>query len=42
MFKRSEVLNVSISEYAFGGKGVAKIATESGYYVILVDNAFPG
>ena len=42
MFKRSEVLNVSISEYAFGGKGIAKIATESGYYVIIVDNTFPG
>ncbi len=42
MFKRSEVLNVSISEYAFGGKGVAKIPTESGFYIVLVDNAFPG
>ena len=42
MFKRSEVLNVSISEYAFGGKGVVKIPTESGFYIVLVDNAFPG
>ena len=42
MFKRADVITVDITGYAFGGKGVAKIETERGDYVIFVDNAFPG
>jgi 23S rRNA (uracil-5-)-methyltransferase RumA len=42
MFKRSDVITVSIQEYAFGGKGVAKIPTEDGEYIVFVDNTFPG
>jgi len=42
MFKRADVITVDITGYAFGGKGVAKVATESGDYVIFVDNTFPG
>lgn len=40
--KRGEIITVDISSYAFGGKGVAKIPTEDGDYVIFVDNTFPG
>jgi 23S rRNA (uracil-5-)-methyltransferase RumA len=42
MLKRADVITVDISGYAFGGKGVAKIATDKGDYVIFVDNSFPG
>ncbi|MDC0098920.1 MAG: 23S rRNA (uracil(1939)-C(5))-methyltransferase RlmD [Crocinitomicaceae bacterium] len=42
MFKRADVITVEISGYAFGGKGVAKIPTDDGDYVVFVDNAFPG
>ncbi|MBL4862946.1 MAG: TRAM domain-containing protein, partial [Crocinitomicaceae bacterium] len=42
MFKRADVITVEISGYAFGGKGVAKVATENGEYVVFVDNTFPG
>ena len=40
--KRGEIITVDISGYAFGGKGVAKIPTEEGDYIVFVDNTFPG
>ena len=40
--KRGELVTLEISDYAFGGKGVAKIPTEQGAYIIFVDNTFPG
>ncbi len=40
--KRGEVITVDITDYAFGGKGIAKIPTENGDYIIFVDNTFPG
>ena len=40
--KRGEVVTVDITGYAFGGRGIAKIPTENGDYVIFVDNTFPG
>lgn len=42
MFNRAEVVSLQITGYAFGGRGVAKIPTENGDYVVFVDNAFPG
>ncbi|MDG1148136.1 MAG: 23S rRNA (uracil(1939)-C(5))-methyltransferase RlmD [Crocinitomicaceae bacterium] len=42
MFKRADVITVDITGYAFGGKGVAKVVTENGDYVVFVDNTFPG
>jgi len=42
MFHRSQVIDIQISDYAFGGRGIAKVPTENGDYVIFVDNAFPG
>lgn len=41
-FKRNEVLEVRIAKAAFGGKGIAKIETESGNLVVFVPNAIPG
>ncbi len=40
--QRGEVIEVKISEYAFGGRGIAKIPTEDGEYVVFIDNCFPG
>lgn len=39
---RGEIIKVKISEYAFGGRGIAKIPTEKGDYIVFVDNCFPG
>lgn len=40
--KRGEIVSLEISGYAFGGRGIAKIPTEDGDYIVFVDNAFPG
>ncbi|MCH2225451.1 MAG: 23S rRNA (uracil(1939)-C(5))-methyltransferase RlmD [Crocinitomicaceae bacterium] len=40
--KRGEIVTLDISGYAFGGKGIAKIPTDDGEYVVFVDNTFPG
>ncbi len=42
MIKRADVVTLEITGYAFGGRGIAKIDTENGEYVIFVDNSFPG
>lgn len=42
MFHRGEIIELTISGFAFGGNGVAKIPTEQGEYVVFVENAFPG
>lgn len=40
--KRAEVLDLEIEDFAFGGKGIARIKSEEGDYIVFVDNAFPG
>lgn len=40
--KRGDLITVTITDYAFGGKGIAKVETEQGEYVVFVDNTFPG
>ncbi len=40
--KRGDLITVTITDYAFGGKGIAKVETEHGEYVVFVDNTFPG
>lgn len=42
MFHRAEVVELLITDYSFGGKGIAKVPTEDGHYVVFVDNTFPG
>lgn len=42
MFHRGEIITVTITGYAFGGNGVAKIPTENGDFVVFVGNTFPG
>ena len=40
--KRNEVLALRIEDYAFGGKGIARIHTEDGSFVVFVPNTLPG
>lgn len=42
MFHRGEVVELTITDYSFGGRGISKISTEEGFYVVFVDNSFPG
>jgi 23S rRNA (uracil-5-)-methyltransferase RumA len=40
--KRGDIIEIEITDYAFGGKGIAKIETEQGFYVVFVHNTYPG
>ncbi|MCB0409141.1 MAG: 23S rRNA (uracil(1939)-C(5))-methyltransferase RlmD [Flavobacteriales bacterium] len=40
--KRGNIIEVKITDVAFGGKGIAKIATEQGDFVVFVPNTFTG
>lgn len=40
--KRGEILEVFVQEYAFGGKGIAKIKNEHGEFIVFVPNSLPG
>lgn len=42
MVKRGEEVVLDITDFAFGGKGIAKIPSEQGDYILFVNNAFPG
>lgn len=39
---RGDIVELDITGFAFGGKGIAKIPTEDGDYVVFVENTFPG
>ena len=41
-YRKGEMLELTITDYAFGGKGIAKIPTESGAFSIFVQNSLPG
>ena len=40
--KRGQVLELKIEDYAFGGKGIARIHSEEGSFVVFVPNTLPG
>jgi len=40
--QRAQEIDLEIVDYAFGGRGIARIQTDKGPFVIFVDNAFPG
>lgn len=40
--KRGEIITIEIQSYAFGGRGVGKLQTEQGEFVVFVDNTVPG
>ena len=41
-FHKGQVLRLTIEDMAFGGKGIARVETEKGPFVVFVQNAFPG
>ncbi len=42
MYKRGDKIEFEISDYAYGGKGISKIDTDSKRYVVFIPNTFPG
>lgn len=42
MFNRGEIIEIKITDFAFGGNGLAKIPTEEGQFIVFVENTFPG
>jgi 23S rRNA (uracil1939-C5)-methyltransferase len=42
LFKKGQDIEVVIDDMAFGGKGIAKIQTETGGFAVFVQNAIPG
>lgn len=42
MVNRGQEIEVTITDMAFGGNGIAKLSSEKGEYVIFVQNTFPG
>lgn len=42
MFHKGEIVELEIVDYAFGGRGIARVETDNGQYVVFVDNTFPG
>ena len=40
--KRGQVLELKIEDYAFGGKGIGRIRSEEGEFVVFVPNTLPG
>ena len=40
--KRGQILKLIIEDYAFGGKGIARIRSEDGEFIVFVPNTIPG
>lgn len=40
--KRGQILELKIEDYAFGGKGIGRIRSEDGEFVVFVPNTLPG
>ena len=40
--KRGQTLELIIEDYVFGGKGIARIRSEEGVFVVFVPNTIPG
>ena len=40
--KRGQILTLKIEDYAFGGKGISRMRSEEGEFVVFVPNTLPG
>ena len=40
--KRNQIIEILIEDYAFGGKGIGRIRSEEGVFVVFVPNTLPG
>lgn len=41
-FKRNQIVDLTISDWAFGGKGISKVPTPEGDYVVFTPDTIPG
>ncbi|MCH2200280.1 MAG: 23S rRNA (uracil(1939)-C(5))-methyltransferase RlmD [Flavobacteriales bacterium] len=41
-YRKGEIIDVEITGFAFGGKGIAKVPTEQGDFTVFVQNSLPG
>ncbi len=42
MVNRGQIVELEIEDLAFGGKGIARMKTDQGDFILFVENAFPG
>jgi 23S rRNA (uracil-5-)-methyltransferase RumA len=42
VIQRGEIVELEIVDFAFGGRGIARVPVEDGHYIVFVDNTFPG
>ena len=42
MFKRGDKIDLEITDFAFGGKGISKITSDNQRTVVFVPNTYPG
>jgi 23S rRNA (uracil1939-C5)-methyltransferase len=42
IFKKGQILELEITDMAFGGKGIGRVETEKGPFVVFVMNTIPG
>lgn len=42
LYRKGEILELEITDHAFGGKGISKIPTEKGPFTVFVQNTVPG
>lgn len=40
--KRGQIIKIKIEDYAFGGKGIGRIRSDEGEFVVFVPNTLPG
>ena len=40
--KRGQILELKIEDYAFGGKGIARIRSVHGEFIVFIPNTIPG
>lgn len=41
-FHRNQLVDLEVDDLAFGGRGLAKVATPQGHYVVFIPGALPG
>lgn len=42
LFKKGRIVELEVHELAFGGKGIAKVPTDSGVFNVFIPNTIPG
>lgn len=42
LFKRGEIIELEVVDMAYGGQGIARVATDQGDFTVFIQNAVPG